>query len=444
MKVDVEILIIITVITVIILFIFFRMSKNSKEKMVYLFITLGLYVYSGYGIAYASVDNRFLIKYVIFIICILLAFKVTVGEEKKGYYLVSSEDIDFSVGRESGVIRIFAFLFIATLFVYLITPRFRLQELVLPPIYNAIGIHARSANKNIVNRIADTINIATRPFFHVYLQQLAEKKKKKNYLILTALWIYLEYLQLGYLSRYQMMIYVLFVIFSFEILEFGEIVFSKKTKYILMITLVVSIPLLVAFVSFRNGKGFQVEGFLSSIEALLDGETYYPIYYERIVNTKWNISPITFLLWIICLPIPSFIWRNKPYVDPSYALTTNLYGFISKSDSNYYNSLPSMLGESMMIFGNQLFFFEAIIIGFFVGLYFRFLYRSKHLNVLTLYMTLMLLTLGRGGATSYMSGLINGTIILIVWVVIEKYYSKRNSLKKSNCVLSNNSSEDLR
>lgn len=425
MIVEPGVLFIITAITALIMAIFIKYAKTKNEKLVYLFIAIGLYLYSGYGIAYTSVDNKYVSQYVLFLFCILSTFKLTVGTGRKRQYILFSEnDIELTIEKSPRTVKILAVTFIATLFVYLITPRFRLQELIFPPLSNAVGIHARAANKNIINRIADTVNIAVRPFFLIYLQSLADEKKQVKYFAFSALWIYLEYLQLGYLSRYQMMIYLMFIIFSLEINKYGEIVLSRKTKYILTITIVVSIPLMVAFLSLRTGRGVEISGFASSLETLIDGETYYPIYYERISTNSWGISPITFIMWIICLPIPSFLWSSKPYVDPSYALTTNLYGFVSKSDSNYYNSLPSMFGESMMIFGNNFYFLEAIIIGFFVGIYFRFLFRSKKLNTLTLYMTLMLLTLGRGGATSYMSGLINGTIIMVVWIIFVKYRSR--------------------
>lgn len=417
------ILLLITGVTGLILIVFLKYSQQINEKLIYFYITIGLYIYSGYGIAYTNVDNRYTIKFFIFLICILASFKLTVGAGRKRHIvLFTAEDIEKAVVKTSNIIKVFAFVYLGTLLVYLITPIFRLQEIFLPPISNAVGIHARSANKNAINRFADTLNIALLPFFLIYLQSLADRKKKHKYFIMTAAWIYLEYLQLGYLSRYQMMIYLLFIIFSIEINTHGEVLLDRKTRIIVLISTILSIPLLVAFVSFRSGLSGGVSSFSSSLLSLIDGETYYPIYYERISNnSNWGIKPSTFVTWILCLPIPSFLWSNKPFVDPSYALTVDLIGMISKTDYNYYNSLPSILGESMMIFGNDLYFLEAIIIGFFIGLFFRVLFRSKRLNTLCLYMSLMLLTLGRGGATSYMSVIINGTILMTLWVIVFNY-----------------------
>lgn len=430
MSIEIGTLLLITFFTVLILTVFTKLSKSLNEKLVYLFITTSLFFYSGFGISYVNVDNKYIINYIVFLFCFLFSIRFTLGTGRKSHFvLFNSDDINFSIEKSKTFFKVMAYVYIATLFVYLITPNFRLQEFFSPPLSNAIGIHARAANKNSINQIADTLRYAVRPFFMVYLYLLVENNKKSSFFILIILWIYLEYLQLGYLSRYQMIIYLFFVILSTEIINYGELKLSRKTKFIILITMLFSVPILVAFLSLRMGNVVEFEGFFNSVKILIDGETYYPTYYDRINSGSWNISPITFIIWLIFLPIPSFIWSNKPYVDPSYALTTDVYSvygmILSKSDANYYNSLPSMLGESMMIFGNEFYFMEAIIVGFFIGLYFRFLFRSKKLNVLTLYMTLMLLTLGRGGATSYMSGLINGTIVLILWIIFTKYAFKK-------------------
>ena len=51
--------------------------------------------------------------------------------------------------------------------------------------------------------------------------------------------------------------------------------------------------------------------------------------------------------------------------------------------------------------------------------------RYKSLTILYIYYAVNLLALGRGGAESYLSGLVNGTIILILWVLILKKYRHR-------------------
>ena len=117
---------------------------------------------------------------------------------------------------------------------------------------------------------------------------------------------------------------------------------------------------------------------------------------------------------------------GKPTIDPSFEFTKMLVGGnISRDAANYYNSLPSLLGESFLIFGESFYFIEAIVLGIVIGVFFRYFMQSKKLSSLTLYMAIMLVTLGRGGETSYMSVIINGSIMLILWIAFISMMERR-------------------
>ena len=214
------------------------------------------------------------------------------------------------------------------------------------------------------------------------------------------------------------MIYLLYFLFSIGLLRYGEIRLDKRMVVLMIVTAIAVVPFLVSFTFARTGQSYSGESFIDSLRALVDGETYYPIYYDRILRDGQNlVKPGEFISWLICLPIPSVLWPGKPTIDPSYEFTKMLIGYISKTAATYYNSLPSILGEAFMIFGRSFSFIEGFLLGIFIGIYFKFFFRSKKLSALTMYMLLMLATIGRGGATSYMSVLINGSIILILWLL---------------------------
>ena len=69
----------------------------------------------------------------------------------------------------------------------------------------------------------------------------------------------------------------------------------------------------------------------------------------------------------------------------------------------------------MILWGPWLVVFHGLVIGLLIGAYFKFIKKYNSLSVLNVYMILRILTIGRGGASSYMSVLINGTIAMLLW-----------------------------
>lgn len=426
-EIEIGILILIAAITAVITLIFCR-KGNKEEKFIYIFLSVSIFVYSGFGISYKEVSNNYILYYAAFIIAMYVPIKLISSRRihfvigKRQNMAVSSEivnSIDRSIELYPKIYRIGATIFLASLFMYLIIPTFRISDLWRPPMFSAISIHARrNAEKHFIIRLADTLNIITLPFFFVQLQTLAQKKKRFSFFFLIICWAYLDYLKYGYLSRYQLMIYLLYLLFSIGLLRYGEIRLDKRMVVLMIVTAIAVVPFLVSFTFARTGQSYSGGSFIDSLHALVDGETYYPIYYDRILRDGQNlVKPGEFISWLICLPIPSVLWPGKPTIDPSYEFTKMLIGYISKTAATYYNSLPSILGEAFMIFGRSFSFIEGFLLGIFIGIYFKFFFRSKKLSALTMYMLLMLATIGRGGATSYMSVLINGSIILILWLL---------------------------
>lgn len=421
---DINVWTLIAIITITVIIIrIFTIGSEQDEHILYLCLGMGVFMYSGFGISYSAVSNSYIIPYSIFLLCLFAPIKLIMG---RGYIRITfgkrSDDgylkkLDDTLDRYPNFYAIMASIFLLSIFVYLLTPTVRISNLWNPPISSAIGIHARrNTGKNLIITLANTLNIASMPFFFVYLQKLIERKKIVKYFLMIAIWMYLDFLKYGYLSRYEMMVYLMFAILSIGIMRYGEIKLDRGMRILLIAVGFLVVPFLASYIYTRTGASYQSSSFVESVMDLIYGETYYPIYYDKIIQTGQGlISPIVFVLWLICLPIPSVVWPTKPTIDPSYEFTKMLIGNVSKTSATYYNSLPSVLGESFLIFGDTFYFVEALLIGIFVGIYFRFFFKSKKLSVLSLYMIIMLVTVGRGGATSYMSAMINGSIILIIW-----------------------------
>ncbi|MCD8377799.1 MAG: hypothetical protein LUB59_03320, partial [Candidatus Gastranaerophilales bacterium] len=95
----------------------------------------------------------------------------------------------------------FVFLFYATLFIYLVYPTFRVYQLWNPPVPTSELIYAKTAasKSSSVLSLCSTLNIIAQPFFFVYLKEQLDEKKIAKFILLVLIWMYLDYLQNGYI-----------------------------------------------------------------------------------------------------------------------------------------------------------------------------------------------------------------------------------------------------
>lgn len=436
----------ITIITIVIsLLIIYR--EPLQHRLIYYFAIFGIYVYSGIGIAYDVVDKRYIFTYGLFLAVLLLTMKVvfhltfstqTKIAYKKWIFNPIEETID--VASDSKVVKWLAILYLCTLGIYLFIPKFRLMDFFIPHFANIVlnNVYATNAayNSNIILKLSSTLNIMSLPFFCVYIQHLIENDHKRRAIILAVLSIYLEFLQKNYLGRYKMVIYFVFIFFLIAFIKKDGFKFNVGKIAILFGILLLSVPFLYSFMAIRSGGVSSNLAFSKTLGLLLESEVYFPKYFETCQGIFFKNGSIglKFIMYIICLPIPSVIFPSKPTVNASFYLTFAETGRWF-GDANYTSCLPSVVGEGLIIWGNSLIWLHAIVLGVVIAIVFKFLTRYKSLNVLYVYYAVNLLALGRGGAESYLSGLVNGTIILILWVIILKRYRIREyNMEKDVCM----------
>ena len=413
----------------------------TEVKLMFIILTAGIFVYSGLGISQTSVNNIYTIHYFIFLIVLLFTIRLICSRRvffTFGKSVYNSERrerladrIEKSLDGMNKAIILFTVLFFVAHLFNMVYPTNRLFSMFNFSNFTSRGIHARRAEHNsyVLLKLTDTISTATLPFFFVYLYNCAIgiKRKKIFGFILCIFWIILEFGEYNYLSRYELVIYLGFIVMYFIVCKYKEIKIDKKTIAFIGVAVIILIPALVSFTDVRLGRSVTHLSFSESLSALLEDESNYPKYYDICIQNSGLVDPIQYLLWIIFLPIPSALWSGKPVVQIAYSFTGLFYS-TSVTASNYSNLLPSVLGESFLIFGQYLFWVEAIILGIVIGIYFNYFIQSKKLSLLTAYMLLMLATIGRGGSQSYISVIINGSIVLILWIYIAKIIRKRGKV----------------
>ena len=396
-------------------------KESIGTKLLFGFMLLTIFTYSGVGIAYESVSNRYIYSYVLFCLGLCLAVRFmfhtrfVLGKVNRNIDKTSYNGFDFDYNNRA--ITILAILFMITNGIHLIVPSFNLLKLFRPGLPTSELIYARRAtsNSNIIIRLSGTINTFCLPFFCMYLKKLVDFKKKWIAILLVLFWTYLSYLQYDYLSRYEIVISIglAFCIGAFVYPDGIKLV--KKYVVIGVVTFIALVPFLYAYIDIRSGNTFEMLSIGKAIQSLIESEIFYPKYYDTCSSIYGSESIINFILWLVCLPIPSVLFPNKPTVTIAYNFTYAVSGLRYGAQAYYSSLLPSIVGEGIILWGPWLVLFHGLIIGLFIGAYFKFIKKYNSLYVLNVYMVLMILTMGRGGASSYMSKLINGTFAMLVW-----------------------------
>lgn len=80
------------------------------------------------------------------------------------------------------------------------------------------------------------------------------------------------------------------------------------------------------------------------------------------------------------------------------------------------------MGESLMYFGESFYWIQPLIMGSVIIILINYLFKHRSTNMLSLYLITYVLSIGRGGAASYMSTIIFGVlpILLIDKFVVNK------------------------
>lgn len=400
--------------------------KNYRFRLLIAIMLFGVFFYSGYGISYTQVDNGYISKYIVFIICLctpFLLYNKTIKDSCR------YSELDMFIISHQNIVKKLAYLFLVCYFIPLVYPEFKLFEIFSGSLFSIENLWEDrwSYRENSIILMIDAFKIFLQPFFFIYLTLLQKKGTKNRVVVLlyfsTVLMLYARY---SYLGRYQIIVYGL-ILFLLAVCVKG-FNFSLNKKHVLTIVGVVLflIPFLYAFTFIRQGTSVDSALSFSEISSLLiDSETYYPIYYDTCLHSTalLNQTPLTFILWLIFLPIPSFVFPGKPTLQGdafTYAVTGKSFG-----DANFSSALPSVLGESFMYFG-EYYWVEALIIGFVALFVIRYMLKSKTLTFYSIYMIVFVLTLGRGGGSSYLSTLISGSVSLIALNI----YLKLNKTNK--------------
>ncbi|MBQ0087067.1 MAG: hypothetical protein KBS72_05235 [Bacteroidales bacterium] len=402
-----------TAVTVSIILFVFQRVRDYRARWTILVCMASVFLYSGVGIAYTAIDNMYIISFAAFVLAFCLPFRWF--NIKDNCEELSNVDVcllnNFKTLEKVAVFYLFLQL------VPSIYPEFRLfQPFTVRDDYWGTMEYLKD---DPINKIAGTLSMLIKPFFYAYLVCYVMKNPKgKKHLIFFLLVILLHYLELHYIARNSIATSLTeFLVLAF-CLKGNRIEIKRKHLVIFACIILALFPLAFVYKLMVTGMDYQNLGisYGDMASLMVEQEFTYPGYYDGILasNHYNNYSILNFLLYVICLPIPSFLWPGKPTLVFADSFTYGVLG-LSRGDTGFYIVLPSALGESFMVGGLWFSWLFALISGSALAIMTR--YTSKHTTLIyyLFYLIVQSATYGRGGVTGLLPTYITGMLGFLIF-----------------------------
>lgn len=416
------------IIVAIITYIAVRKVKKNSSKFYLIFLNFSIYIYSGAGLFYGEIyfSHNYLIKYIVGIILGTIFFVIISRGVHK--IRISSKDETKKENRNREFIKsksekYILMIFFSLYIVRLVYPDFNVFS-VFNPILDITNIFERrdALRENSVWNLFRLINIIFFPFFMIVVNKIILRGNKKRGIFILLLWVYLEFVTLGYISRNEILTYGVLIVILITSYN-GDIKINKKAIITSLVVAIIAMPSLLAFEYFRMGASFESHEsvFIKAIR-LFQKETDYTKYYDFSLSIHQTSNIGGFFKWLFTLPIPrgiaGVLKENQFEVNRVF---TALYTGVNYGDSNYSVILPSFLGEAFIIYGNQLYWFHFIFSYAFLAFFDGLLSKNKTHSVLNYYFIVQVLTLGRGGVYGYIGFMVNSMLFYSIYKIFKLF-----------------------
>jgi hypothetical protein len=195
----------------------------------------------------------------------------------------------------------------------------------------------------------------------------------------------------------------------------------NRLKILIFSLLPIGIVFSVVYSEIRIGNDSELTISLSkALEILIGQETSYPLLFDKVYNFNIPFQGYNFFMWILTLPIPSFIKGNAFSLEVNYLFTELITGK-SKNSKDLYILLPGLVTESYIVFGRYLFFLMPLIGATITGFLYRIIKSPIEFLPLRVYFIFMFIPLiARAGLNSAIPVAINGFIFFICFLFIKR------------------------
>lgn len=417
MKIDVLILLLVVYFLIFISCIIFL--KENYKKTLFTFVNIPILIYSGIGIAYLDNWLDYILKFFVYSLVIMVT--ITLGlnyESQKKANIEQTNNENHFLQKYS---TLFLIIFYFTFIIFLIIPENKLINLIIPPLSRTRGIYEKifdSRNILILNFSLFLRTLMT-PMFLIIINNLLKQEKGKKASLLIFLWIYLSFVSMGYMGRSDILVFLIFIIMTISTYKNKSLNIKPKHIALFFIVLVVIVPFFINYQFYRSGKTVVLNW--ESISDFIHLETGFSKHYSTVSKFSEDYPTLNYILFYLVLPIPSIIFPQKG----SLVVSTNVYFTeritgLKYGDLGYSGMLPSLFGESILVFGDNFYFIHALIVAIVFVVFIRLIIKNDNLKIFYIYILGLSTTLARGGSQGFYGSLINYVIGYIAFKIFIK------------------------
>lgn len=412
-------------------------SRGPHQRTMLSGFFIGLILYSGIGTTDLDVPSELISMLFVFSGSVILGFSL-------GKYTFSNVAPAFGnwvepaleANNYRSIWKYIIAIYIALHIADLVIPTFRIHHLFSPPspdikawLYNSVF-----KNTNATSTLIEYGKVLISPFFYIALYHYRGRLLTVATCLLLV--VYVEYVSQSYIGRSDILVnLLLFFCVAFFLTPKGPM------RTITVASMIAAAPLILigfqAYMSLRLGVApgatpASSQGFapLNAAAALANSEfTFLEATGTPLIESGRQIDLKRYLVWIITLPIPSFLKQDVDIALVNYELSEVVL-WKNIGEDGWYVVLPGLLAESVYIYGKHLYWIHGIFVGFTISLLTRICEKSPHLTVLFFYLTIMMsYNLNRGGIASVLPVLVNS--LLLFALVSFALIMRRNSTSTS-------------
>lgn len=389
--------------------------RSYQERIFLACGILTVYLYSGVGASLPDVPGVYSLYYGVFITLLVMSF--VVGARAVPPRL-EFNGIQRFVESHPKLLKRIAIIYIAFCLVPLMYPEFKLLRLINPPLPDI-----RTYFYSIVEQRSGGAVLALHSqikmlFFPVFLIALSSFKHKRIAIPLgLSILLYIQYCTNAYIGRYEILQYTFACLLSLYLQR------QITPRFLFLFGGVFMVGFIVFYgyyTQIRLGVLSSPGQSVSFGEAFADfvsSEFNYPEHFATILEGGRQVDLWRYFTWIITLPIPKALIGTGVSLRLNYDIAEYLFG-ASVGQGGAYVVLVSVVGESVFIFGRYFFWVHAVLLGLFFGFICGLFRKTPGLQSNFAYLASVLLLLGRGGVSSVIPPIVNGFLLIYMWMIM--------------------------
>lgn len=419
MSIDLAILILVLIVNLIIPAISILLLKERQDKIFLVILNLTVYLYSGFGLCYVATTEAIVIFYLFFVLVLNFSLVFFLNRERK-VEIIDYQKANFFFDSKWGkkFVNIAVILMFVLIIIQLFTLGVGVKDFLNFEIFDLTNIFIKEANvrENTLSYVLDLLQKLLTPFLFIKLYDLVQDRKRFVSILVFLLWIYLEALKTGYIGRYKIVIYSLFVFYLLLVKE-GSMLMRKVIPII--VVFILAMPLLLAYEDYRLGRDISLDyNYVVNASKLIEKESDYPKYYTQIIDAD-IVSPIDYFTWLVTIVLPKKIFPlNAVSINDEFSMYIS---GLDRDDPYYSIILPSIFGEALLVYGLFFSWVHAIVLALILSVLIKFYRRFSKLSFLTIYLIVHVISIGRGGSQGIVAYFINISLLFVVMSFFVKY-----------------------